>query len=186
MKTLTKTVLIAGAQGVIGRAAAEHFSKEADTTVYAVSRRPVVGLENVHPISADLLDPADTRTKLEALIDVTHVIFGAYVEKATPNERSSVNVALLRNLLDVVEESAPDLQHVCGKLKLTLKTLKTLSVTPCRSSLLPRHTRYEICTIRSRRQVETTTQTLGSVIGNQTSKWFVTRVITSIVFTAWF
>ena len=79
MKTLTKTVLVAGAQGVIGRAAAEHFSKEADTTVYAVSRRPVVGLENVHPISADLLDPADTRTKLEALKDVTQVVFGAYV-----------------------------------------------------------------------------------------------------------
>jgi nucleoside-diphosphate-sugar epimerase len=112
MKTLTKTVLVAGAQGVIGRAAAEHFSKEADTTVYAVSRRPVVGLENVHPISADLLDPADTRTKLEALKDATHVVFGAYVEKATPTERSSVNVALLRNLLDVVEESAPNLQHV--------------------------------------------------------------------------
>jgi nucleoside-diphosphate-sugar epimerase len=112
MKTLTKTVLVAGAQGVIGRAAAEHFSKEADTTVYAVSRRPVVGLENVHPISADLLDPADTRTKLEALKDVTHVIFGAYVEKDPPTERSSVNVALLRNLMDAVEESAPNLQHV--------------------------------------------------------------------------
>jgi len=35
--------------------------------------------------------------KLEALKDVTHVIFGAYVEKDTPAERSSVNVALLRN-----------------------------------------------------------------------------------------
>jgi len=112
MKTLTKTVLVAGAQGVIGRAAVEHFSKDADNTVYAVSRRPVVGLENVHPISADLLDPADTRTKLEALKDATHVVFGAYVEKATATERSSVNVALLRNLLDVVEESAPNLQHV--------------------------------------------------------------------------
>ena len=50
------------------------------TTVYAVSRRAVVVLENVHPISADLLDPADTRTKLEALKYVTDVIFGAYVE----------------------------------------------------------------------------------------------------------
>jgi len=76
MKTPIKTVLVAGAQGVIGRAAAEHFSKEAGTTVYAVSRRPVVGHENVQPISADLLDPADTRTKLEALKDATHVVFG--------------------------------------------------------------------------------------------------------------
>jgi NAD(P)-dependent dehydrogenase (short-subunit alcohol dehydrogenase family) len=45
MKTLRKTVLVAGSQGVIGRAAAEHFSKEADTTVYAVSRRPLSGLK---------------------------------------------------------------------------------------------------------------------------------------------
>jgi nucleoside-diphosphate-sugar epimerase len=112
MKTITKTVLVAGAQGVIGRAASEHFSKEADTTVYAISRRPIVGLENVHPISADLLDPADTRTKLEALKDVTHVAFGAYVEKDTPAERSSLNVALPRNLMEAVEESAPNLQHV--------------------------------------------------------------------------
>jgi nucleoside-diphosphate-sugar epimerase len=112
MKTLTKTVLVAGAQGVTGRAAAEHFLKEAGTTVYALSRRPVVGLENVQPISADLLDREDTGKKLGNLKDVTHVIFGAYVEKATPTERSSVNVALLRNLLDVVEESAPNLQHV--------------------------------------------------------------------------
>ena len=112
MKTLTKTVMVAGAQGVTGRAAAEHFSKEAGTTVHAVSRRPVVGLENVQPISADLLDREDTGKKPGNLKDVTHVIFGAYVEKATPTERSSVNVALLRNLLDVVEESAPNLQHV--------------------------------------------------------------------------
>jgi hypothetical protein len=44
--------------------------------------------------------------------DVTHVIFGAYVEKDMPAQRSSVNVALLRNLMDAVEESAPNLQHV--------------------------------------------------------------------------
>jgi hypothetical protein len=44
--------------------------------------------------------------------DVTHAIFGAYVEKDMPAERSSVNVALLRNLMDAVEESAPNLQHV--------------------------------------------------------------------------
>jgi nucleoside-diphosphate-sugar epimerase len=46
------------------------------------------------------------------LKDVTHVIFGAYIEKNTPTERSVVNVALLRNLMDAVEEAAPNLQHV--------------------------------------------------------------------------
>lgn len=105
-------VLVTGAQGVIGRAAAEHFSKEADATVYGVSRRPVVGLKNVQPISADLMNPEDTRKKLGLLKDVTHVVFGAYVEKETATERSVANVALLRNLMDTVEESAPSLRHV--------------------------------------------------------------------------
>jgi nucleoside-diphosphate-sugar epimerase len=107
-----KVVLVAGAQGVIGRAAAEFLSKQADATVYGVSRRPGVGLESVQSISADLMNPEDTRKKLCALKDVTHVVFGAYVEKETPTERSVTNVALLRNLLDTVEESAPNLQHV--------------------------------------------------------------------------
>ena len=112
MKKARKVVLVTGAQGVIGRAAAEHFSKEAEATVYGVSRRPVVGLENVQPISADLMNPEDTRKKLGVLKDVTHVVFGAYVEKETPTERSVANVALLRNLMDTVEESAPNLRHV--------------------------------------------------------------------------
>src|SRR4029077_5827639 len=111
MNIARKVVLVTGAQGVIGRASAEHFSKEADATVYGVSRRPVVGLENVQPISADLMNLEDTRKKLGILKDVTHVVFGAYVEKETPTERSVANVALLRNLMDTVEES-PNFRHV--------------------------------------------------------------------------
>ena len=107
-----KTVLITGAQGVIGRAAAVHFSRQHDTTVYGVSRRPLEGLEKVHAVPADLLDPVDARQKLAGLHDVTHVVFAAYVEKDTPGERSAVNVALLRNLMDAVEAAAPNLRHV--------------------------------------------------------------------------
>jgi nucleoside-diphosphate-sugar epimerase len=112
MKRARKAVLVTGAQGVIGRAAAEHFSKEPDTTVYGVSRRHIEGLEIVSAISADLLNPVETGRELGALKDVTHVVFGAYVEKETPTERSVANVALLRNLMDTVEESAPNLRHV--------------------------------------------------------------------------
>lgn len=112
MSTPQKTVLVAGAQGVIGRAAAEHFSKISGVRVYGISRRPVEGLENVQPFSADLLDPEDARRKLEGIKDVTHVVFAAYVEKDTPSERSMVNVALLRNLMDAVEAVSPNLRHV--------------------------------------------------------------------------
>ena len=107
-----KTLLIAGAQGVIGRAAAAWFLKQQGVTVYGVSRRPIEGLEGVRPITADLLDPADTTKKLSGLTDVTHVVFAAYVEKDTPHERSAVNVAMLRNLMDAVEAASPGLRHV--------------------------------------------------------------------------
>lgn len=100
MKKSPKVVLVAGAQGVIGRAAAEHFAKEAGTTVYGVSRRSIEGLENVTAISADLFDPVETGKSLGSLKDVTHVVFGAYVERETPAEPSLANVALLRNLMD--------------------------------------------------------------------------------------
>ena len=43
---------------------------------------------------------------------VTHVVFAAYVEKATSAEKVEVNVALLRNLLDALEENSPRLQHI--------------------------------------------------------------------------
>jgi nucleoside-diphosphate-sugar epimerase len=112
MQNIRKSILVAGAQGVIGRAAAEHFCKKRGVTVYGVSRRPVVGLENVRAISVDLLNPDDAKAKISKLKDVTHVIFGAYVEKDTPTERSAVNVALLRNLMDAVETSSPNLRHV--------------------------------------------------------------------------
>ena len=107
-----RTVLVAGAQGVIGQAAAEHFSSLPETTVYGLSRRKVEGLPKVIPVSVDLLSPEAVDRAIGPLTEVTHVIFGAYVEKDTPGERSAVNVAMLRNLLTVVERAAPGLKHV--------------------------------------------------------------------------
>jgi nucleoside-diphosphate-sugar epimerase len=66
----------------------------------------------VEHISVDLLDIADTRQKLSSIKDVTHIVFGAYVERATPSEKTEDNVAILKNLLDIVEETSPNLRHV--------------------------------------------------------------------------
>lgn len=107
MPESTRAILVAGAQGVIGRAAAEHFSSLPKTKVYALSRRKIEGPQAVTPVSVDLLSRESVQRALAPLTDVTHVIFGAYIEKNTPGERSAVNVALLRNLLDVLEKTAP-------------------------------------------------------------------------------
>ncbi len=106
-----RTVVIAGAQGVSGRAAAQHFARAPDTAVYALSRRTEGHVQGVHPVAVDLLDPARVRERVGPIEGITHVVFGAYIETPTAAERSRVNVAILSNLLDVVEQS-PTLRHV--------------------------------------------------------------------------
>ena len=112
MSEVKRSVLVAGAQGVIGRAAAAHFSAMPSTVVYGLSRRNIDGLPKVRPVSVNLLSAADVERAIAPLNDVTHIVFGAYIEKDTPGERSEVNVAMLRNLLTVVERNAPGLKHV--------------------------------------------------------------------------
>jgi nucleoside-diphosphate-sugar epimerase len=105
-------VLVAGAQGVSGSAAVRHWSATPDTRVYGLSRRKVDAEDGAEHISVDLLDVQDVRQKLATIRDVTHIVFGAYIEKPTATEKSVVNVAILRNLLDVVEETSPTLKHI--------------------------------------------------------------------------
>jgi nucleoside-diphosphate-sugar epimerase len=112
MSSITKTVVVAGSQGVIGRNAALHFARQPGTTVYGLSRRASQGIEGVREISVDLLDPGDVRAKLGGLSGATHLVFAAYIEKPTALEKSVVNVALLENTLEVLEAAAPDLEHV--------------------------------------------------------------------------
>lgn len=105
-------VLVAGVHGVSGRAAAEHWSAMPDTEVYGLSRRSAPVPEGVHPVSIDLLNPGDVRQKLSSLQGITHIVFGAYIEKQSATEKSAVNVAILRNLVDAVESGSPSLEHI--------------------------------------------------------------------------
>ncbi len=107
-----RTVVIAGAHGVIGRAAAQHFARQPGATVHVLSRRRGWEVPGTHPLSVDLSDASDARNGLAALRGVTHLVFAAYVERATAAERSADNVALLRNLLDALEPNNPGLRHV--------------------------------------------------------------------------
>jgi len=110
--SLNNRVLVAGAQGVSGRAALEHWKAVPATQVVGLSRRAALSEIGVEQISVDLLDVMDTRQKLSSIEDVTHIVFGAYVERATPSEKTEDNVAILKNLLDIVEETSPNLRHV--------------------------------------------------------------------------
>ena len=69
-------------------------------------------LPGVLPVQVDLLSPDDVKRAIAPTKDVTHIVFRAYLERNNPLELSEVNVALLRNLFDVVEENVPGLRHV--------------------------------------------------------------------------
>jgi nucleoside-diphosphate-sugar epimerase len=108
----TLKALVAGANGVIGRSAAEHLSARPGWNVIGASRRTAQDQETLQHLSVDLLDPEDCAAKLSELNDITHLIFAAYAERTTPADLVTVNVALLKNLLDAVEPSSPHLRHV--------------------------------------------------------------------------
>jgi len=110
--TQEKTVLVAGSQGVIGRATAAHWVEQLGTTVYGLSRRNVTKSEGVQHISVDLLNAQDVQAKLGPISDVTHIVFAAYIHRPTDAELIEPNVAMLRNLLDVVERQSRRLRHV--------------------------------------------------------------------------
>jgi nucleoside-diphosphate-sugar epimerase len=106
------TVIVAGAQGVSGNAVLQQYAELVGAKVYGLSRRSAEDSGNVRHIAVDLLNLDDTVTKLDELRDATHLFFGAYVERRTAAEKTTANVVLLRNLLDVVEKNSPDLRHI--------------------------------------------------------------------------
>ncbi len=113
------TVLVAGAGGVVGAAAVEHFASLPDWDVIAISRRRPPELpEGVTHLSIDLTDATACRAAGAALAKVTHLMFAALYEKPDliagwrDPEQMAVNLAMLRHLLDALEACAPGLRHV--------------------------------------------------------------------------
>ncbi len=104
--------LIAGALGVTGRALLTHLEDQRDWEIVAISRRAPDFETRAAFISADLNDPADCRAKLADHADITHVFYTAYSQQETVAAEIPVNVAMLANLMDAVEASAPGLAHV--------------------------------------------------------------------------
>ena len=111
MSQPSKTVLVAGVQGISGRHASAHYVRQPETTVFGLSRRPG-DLPGVKHLRADLLQPEGLREKLGQLREqLTHVVFAAYLERPSASERSALNHTLLHNLLDAVEDF-PALRHI--------------------------------------------------------------------------
>jgi nucleoside-diphosphate-sugar epimerase len=115
-----KTVLIAGASGVVGQAALEHFLELEDWDVVALSRRPpdVTAGRAYHHMPVDLRDPQACREAAPALQGVTHVIYTALYEKPglvrgwRDPEQMDINLSMLRNLTEGLLANGSGLQHM--------------------------------------------------------------------------
>lgn len=107
-----RSVLVTGAQGVSGGAVLEHYAAQPGTTVYGLSRRAAENSGNVHHISLDLLDADDIKAKLASVLNITHLFFGAYIDKKDAAEKSTINVQLLRGILEYLDENVPSLRHI--------------------------------------------------------------------------
>lgn len=107
-----KTVVVAGAVGVIGRGILAHFDNRPDVRVVGLSRRSPDFETHAEHISVDLMNPDDCENKLSSLNDVSHIVYAAYQELPTLAALVAPNLAMLRNLVETVERSSPGLRHV--------------------------------------------------------------------------
>ncbi len=103
---MRRTVVIAGASGVVGAAAVEHFSG-GDWDVVAVSRRrPDVEADRFTHLSVDLTDAAATAEALGGLRNATHLIYAALFEKPglvagwREHDQMQTNLTMLRNCVE--------------------------------------------------------------------------------------
>jgi nucleoside-diphosphate-sugar epimerase len=115
-----KTILIAGATGVVGSAALQHFTSLAGWEVVALSRRkPAAGTQRPFcHLALDLQDAAGCRAAAASLAGVTHVVYAALYEKPglvagwRERDQMATNLAMLRNLMEPLADAAPGLRHV--------------------------------------------------------------------------
>lgn len=112
------TMLIAGATGLVGAAAVEHFAALEDWDVIAVSRRAMALPPGVRHMSVDLTDRQACESAAANLKHVTHILFAALFELPElvagwrDPRQMAVNEAMLKNLMDTVGVQAKGLRHV--------------------------------------------------------------------------
>lgn len=113
-----RTVLVAGASGLVGFAAIRHFTTLADWEVVGVSRRIPAGLDGATLISVDLTDKRRCAEVFGQMSAVTHLVYAAVNEKPgliqgwVEREQMQLNLAMLQNLFEPLEAAAKNLQHV--------------------------------------------------------------------------
>lgn len=116
---MPRKVLITGASGLLGTAAAESFL-DAGWEVIGVSRRKpeLPSGREIAFISVDLRDAEASRAAFETLTDITHIAYAAIHEKPdlvagwSSKDQIETNNAMLRNVVEPIAHNATDFQHI--------------------------------------------------------------------------
>ncbi|MBA2939562.1 SDR family oxidoreductase [Paenibacillus sp. CGMCC 1.16610] len=108
----SKTALVVGANGVIGRNLIDYLITLPEWNIIGVSRRGGVNSDRLRYVAADLLNEEDTLAKLGNLTSVTHIFYAAYQDRPTWAELVPPNLAMLVNVVNVIEPIAPNLAHI--------------------------------------------------------------------------
>ncbi|TXK24741.1 SDR family oxidoreductase [Pontibacter qinzhouensis] len=97
---MNRTALIVGASGITGSNLASELISQGWNT-YGLARNPNRNIQNLHPVTADLLRP---ESLTDALADVapTHVFITSWMRMETEAENIRVNAAMVRNLLNAL------------------------------------------------------------------------------------
>jgi nucleoside-diphosphate-sugar epimerase len=109
MMTEVRTALVAGANGIIGKALMQELVAAEGWHARALSRRSHGSGE---AIATDLTDAAAARAALAQARDTTHLFYAALAPQPSLAEEDRVNGAMLRNLLDGLEAVGAPLERV--------------------------------------------------------------------------
>lgn len=118
MAMTKRKILVAGASGLVGFAAARHFAQRDEWEVTAVSRRVPTGVDRATFLAVDLFDKQRCREVFGQMPDVTHLVYAAVNEKPgllpgwLDRKQMKANLTMLQNLFEPLEASARNLQHV--------------------------------------------------------------------------
>ena len=114
---MQRTMLIVGATGLIGRAALNFFHDRDDWRVISLSRRRPDLDADCH-LGADLTNRTSLAACRASLAGVTHILYAALHEREDlvagwrHQRQMQTNLAMFRNLMDLVSDCAGDLTHV--------------------------------------------------------------------------
>jgi nucleoside-diphosphate-sugar epimerase len=108
-----RIALIVGGNGIIGRSMAKYMQDGSawDKVIITSNRRPDYETDASF-VQMDLTDSASVENNTQALQEVTHVFYAAYIERKTLADQTSTNLLLLQNLVLGLEKIAPTFQHL--------------------------------------------------------------------------